>query len=144
MFRETFDHAIVFHIDPIGSNHHDLLIDCCFHEEKSLRVFKFEAIWTQHEDFQRVVGEGWNEGGEILEDRLKDLVKRLTVCKKKLLMWSKNTFPNFRKIIDQLRLKLASCIERELSRGKLNEVESLTRQIEEEWANEESYWWQRS
>ncbi|KAI9073812.1 hypothetical protein K1719_044214 [Acacia pycnantha] len=108
MFREAFDHAIVFHIDPIGSHHYALLIDCCFYEEKSIRTF------------------------------------RLLICKKRLLFWSKRTFLNFKKAIDQFRARLSRCTSGEQSREKLVEVEHLTRLIEEEWSNEEAYWWQRS
>ncbi|KAI9119542.1 hypothetical protein K1719_009418 [Acacia pycnantha] len=142
-FRENFDHAMVFHIDPIGSDHHTLLIDSCFYEEKTFRSFKFEAIWVQHEDFQSIVSEGWLGGKLINVDKMRDLINRLTVCRKKLMYWSKEVFPDFRKAIDLLRQRLTHCTSGVLTLEKLNEAEVLTRQIEDVWAKEESYWWQR-
>ncbi|KAI9121789.1 hypothetical protein K1719_007179 [Acacia pycnantha] len=141
---ECFDHVVVFHIDPIGSDHHVLLVDSCFSEEKSIRSFKFEAIWMQHDDFLHVVREGWLEGELINADGMRDLLNRLAVCRRKLQYWSRGVFPNFRKVIDLLRHQLNCCMSGVLSLEKLNEAEILTRQIEEAWASEESYCWKRS
>ncbi|KAI9099682.1 hypothetical protein K1719_024687 [Acacia pycnantha] len=54
-FRENFAQAMVFHIDPIGSDHHTVVVDCCHCEGISSRTFKFEANWTRHIDFLQVV-----------------------------------------------------------------------------------------
>ncbi|KAI9126130.1 hypothetical protein K1719_002551 [Acacia pycnantha] len=37
-FREEFVKALVFHIEPIGSDHHALIIDCCYQETKGIRL----------------------------------------------------------------------------------------------------------
>ncbi|KAI9084983.1 hypothetical protein K1719_032975 [Acacia pycnantha] len=108
-FREEFDHAIVFHLEPIGSDHHILLVDCCFLESKAPRPFKFEANWTQHEDFLKIVHEGWNDVGGVATCMMSDLVRRLEICKEKLVAWSKKAFPNFRKLINQLKCTLDRC-----------------------------------
>ncbi|KAK4271730.1 hypothetical protein QN277_020377 [Acacia crassicarpa] len=50
-FRESFERAMVFHVEPIGSDHHVIVVDCCYREERRIRAFKFEANWTQHDDF---------------------------------------------------------------------------------------------
>ncbi|KAI9070826.1 hypothetical protein K1719_047203 [Acacia pycnantha] len=60
------------------------------------------------------------------------------------LEWSRREFPNFRKVVEQLRKNLASCYEGVLTEAKLLEAEGLVRQIEDAWDKEESYWWQRS
>ncbi|KAK4263572.1 hypothetical protein QN277_028965 [Acacia crassicarpa] len=143
-FREEFDHAMVFHIDPVGSNHHILVIDCCFLEVKSTSYFKFEANWIQHEDFLEVVRKGWNEVEGPAENRLSDLVKRLEACKKKLVAWSKIAFPNFKRLIDQLKRKLDQYQSSILTEQAVREAEEVTRELEVAWAQEESYWWQRS
>ncbi|KAI9119593.1 hypothetical protein K1719_009469 [Acacia pycnantha] len=76
---------MVFHIAPIGSDHHILVVDCCFCELKTPRPFRFEAVWVQHVDFLRVVKEGWANVEGIVDTKVQDLVRRLEACKEKLL-----------------------------------------------------------
>ncbi|KAI9109829.1 hypothetical protein K1719_018870 [Acacia pycnantha] len=127
-----------------GADHHALLVDCCYSEEKNARTFQFEANWVQHADFLQIVHVGWNEVDGVVEDRVLDLVRRLQACQKKLVLWSKSEFPNFRKAIDQLKIKLGRCYSGGMSAARLEEAEEIVKQIEEAWRNEETYWWQRS
>ncbi|KAI9098496.1 hypothetical protein K1719_025121 [Acacia pycnantha] len=135
---------VVFYIDPVGSDHHALVIDCYYSEAKAPRTFKFEATWVQHVDFLKIVGSSWNENFVSNVNSLLDLIQRLDLCKKRLMEWSKREFPNFRKIIDHLRMELCHCYEGNFTDEKLREAENLVSQIEEAWKNEEIYWWQRS
>ncbi|KAI9123409.1 hypothetical protein K1719_004709 [Acacia pycnantha] len=135
---------MVFHVDPVGSDHHALVIDCCFSNEKSPRVFRFEANWVTHEGFLQIVKEGWNENGAALEDKVLDLIRRLDSCRRRLERWSKQEFPNFRKLIGHLRHQLSICHEGYLNAANLKEAGDLVRQIELAWDKEEAYWWQRS
>ncbi|KAI9088073.1 hypothetical protein K1719_030050 [Acacia pycnantha] len=44
-FREDFGKALVFHVEPFGSDYHLLLLDCCYDElMRSPKRFKFEAM----------------------------------------------------------------------------------------------------
>ncbi|KAI9123925.1 hypothetical protein K1719_005225 [Acacia pycnantha] len=47
--------------DPVGSDHHALVIDCCFNEVRAPKTFKFEAYWVEHDDFLHIVENSWNE-----------------------------------------------------------------------------------
>lgn len=143
-FREDFDHALVFHIEPIGSDHHAVLVDCCFCGFKATRTFRFEANWTKHEDFLDAVKEGWADVRGEVANRIDDLIRRLKACKVRLVNWSKEAFPNFKRCIDQLKQKLECCNRGVLTEQTVAEAEHLTRQLEEAWAKEEVYWWQRS
>ncbi|KAK4280367.1 hypothetical protein QN277_011998 [Acacia crassicarpa] len=143
-FRNEFDHALVFNVEPVGSDHHALIIDSCFSEEKFPKYFKFEASWAQHEDFLKIVGEGWNDVEGNLDNRINDLIRRLAACQKRLVRWNSTKFPNFKKVIEQLRHKLHICYEGHVTDASLKEAEGLVKQLEETWDREESYWWQRS
>ncbi|KAI9118734.1 hypothetical protein K1719_010179 [Acacia pycnantha] len=142
--RTDFDHAMVFHIDPVGSDHHALVIDCCYCEAKAPREFKFEANWVLHADYLEVVRSCWSEYAGIPDDHLLDLIWRLNRCREKLILWGRMEFPNFRKSIDQLRRKLSACYDGPITDVKLQEAEVLVGLIEETWVKEETYWWQRS
>ncbi|KAI9077486.1 hypothetical protein K1719_040557 [Acacia pycnantha] len=130
--------------NPVGSDHHILVIDCCFLEVKAPSSFRFEANWIKHEDFLEVVRIGWNEVEADAENRLTDLVGRLEACKKKLVTWSKRAFPNFKRLIEQLKRKLDRYNIGILTEQIVREAEEVTRELEEAWAHEEVYWWQRS
>ncbi|KAI9110475.1 hypothetical protein K1719_018341 [Acacia pycnantha] len=134
----------VFRAEPIGSDHHALIIDCCYQETKGNKTFQFEAIWTEHENFLPVVREGWREVEGEVEDKVMDLARRLKACQQKLWAWSKQEFPHFRGVISQLRHKLNDCYKGQMTEETLVAAEDLIRQIEETWRKEESYWWQRS
>ncbi|KAK4254647.1 hypothetical protein QN277_010000 [Acacia crassicarpa] len=143
-FRDTFEKALVFHIEPVGSDHHALVIDCCYVEEKGIKPFKFEANWVQHENFIEIMKIGWNGVNESYSDKVLELVRRLNVCREKLVVWSNKEFPNFRKLISHLRRSLSNCYKGVISAEKLAEAEILVGQLEDVWRKEERYWWQRS
>ncbi|KAI9082194.1 hypothetical protein K1719_035934 [Acacia pycnantha] len=101
-----------------------------------------KANWVKHDDFPRIVKEGWKEDGGVMENKVVELVRRLDSCRKKLLRWSKQEFPNFK--IDQLKHQLSICNEGYLTADKMKEAGELVRQIELAWDKEEAYWWQRN
>ncbi|KAI9079218.1 hypothetical protein K1719_038823 [Acacia pycnantha] len=130
--------------DPVGSDHHALVIDCCFSEDKAPKTFKFEAYWVEHDDFLHIVENSWNEVVGVAEYKVLDLIRRLDACRKRLIEWNRRAFPNFRKVIDFLRKGLSLCYTGNLNVEKLVEAENLVKQIEEAFDKEEVYWWQRS
>ncbi|KAI9072249.1 hypothetical protein K1719_045798 [Acacia pycnantha] len=135
---------MVFHIDPIGFDHHLLLIDLFFCEFKAPRYFRFETSWALHEDFLEVVREGWADEMGPTENKVAGLVLRLKAYKEKLVRWSKSVFPNFQMLIDQLKQWLDRYNSGFLTEQTVTEAEELTRQLEEAWSQEELYWWQKS
>ncbi|KAI9094500.1 hypothetical protein K1719_026725 [Acacia pycnantha] len=110
-------------------------------EESDEYAFIFRAGCGKRKEASAV---GWNEVEGDAENRLTDLVRRLEACKKKLVTWSKRTFPNFKKLIEQLKRKLDRCNIGILNEQVVREAEEVTRELEEAWAHEEVYWWQRS
>ncbi|XP_028783276.1 uncharacterized protein LOC114739382 [Neltuma alba] len=58
-FREKFQNALVIHIEPVGSDHHMLSVECEYKHSRVPKAFRFEAFWIEHEDFLKVVREGW-------------------------------------------------------------------------------------
>ncbi|KAI9083627.1 hypothetical protein K1719_034569 [Acacia pycnantha] len=120
------------------------VVDYCFCDFRAPKPFHFEAVWTYHTDFLKIVKEGWADVEGIPENSVQDLVRRLLACKQKLMSWSKSAFPNFRKSIDQLKRKIECCNSGILTEQSVMEIEALTRQLEEAWYHEEMYWWKRS
>lgn len=75
----SWDHApIVFHLNPKGR--------CC-------RLFRYEAMWEEHEDCKEVIKQGW--GGEVTGlDKWETLLSKVKNCKETLQLWHKRTFKN--------------------------------------------------
>ncbi|KAI9100792.1 hypothetical protein K1719_024154 [Acacia pycnantha] len=160
-FRNEFDHALVFNVEPVGSDHHALIVDCWFCDDKFPKHIKFEAAWAQHEDFLKIVGEGWNDVEGHLNNRLNDLIRRLATCQKWLVKWSRFIETDKQLNLSASRLKTTcwfgmttkfSVIAKsyiivragQMSSAGLKEAEDLVKQLKEAWVREESYWWQRS
>ncbi|KAI9110533.1 hypothetical protein K1719_018399 [Acacia pycnantha] len=85
-----------------GRKKKNIAEDCDYIDDKAPRSFKFEVSWTQHVDFISTVEMGWNDVDGDVGDKIQDLIRRLEVCRKKLMEWSRREFPNFKKIIDHL------------------------------------------
>ncbi|KAI9075038.1 hypothetical protein K1719_042988 [Acacia pycnantha] len=88
-----------------------------------------------------IVRKSWNEGAGVLDDKILDLIRRLDSCRKGLMVWNREEFPHFQKLIVQLRGQLADCYGGPMTAGKLLEAERLVKQIEETLDREETYWW---
>ncbi|KAF7812457.1 reverse transcriptase [Senna tora] len=139
-----FPKAQVLVNEAIGSDHASLLVDLCFVDAKTPRAFKFEAVWAEHPDFVKVVGDSWL-GQKDLSDRVvSQSVERLNNCRKALVSWSKKAFPNNRKLVENLLSILKDCNEGDLTEEKAILAEEVVRKIEEAWDLEEKYWFQRA
>lgn len=42
-FHEEFEKAMVFHVELISLDHHIILLDCCFINKRSQKMFRFDA-----------------------------------------------------------------------------------------------------
>ncbi|KAI9124567.1 hypothetical protein K1719_004489 [Acacia pycnantha] len=78
------DQVFVFKAKSVGSDHHVLLVDCCYTEVYAVREFKFEANWVLHEDFLKIVKGSWLELAGVSDDHLLDLVLRMNICRERL------------------------------------------------------------
>ncbi|VFQ80908.1 unnamed protein product [Cuscuta campestris] len=90
--------CLVHHLDRVGSDHAPLLVECKSHERPPARPFTFLNVWTEHEDFQRLVADSWREeiaGGPMFIFGAK--LKRLALSLKR---WNRDTFGH---IFDRLK-----------------------------------------
>ena len=142
--REGFPNLEIFHIDPQGSDHHILLVNFCYTKSKKVREFKFEARWAKHEKFNQIVRKWWyiNELNDL--SSLLNFLTRLISCKKELARWSRKEFPNSKKIIAQLSLELADCLQNTINSDSKRNAEHIKIALEAVYDQEEEYWWQRS
>ncbi|KAI9111327.1 hypothetical protein K1719_017739 [Acacia pycnantha] len=107
-----------------------LVIDCCYEEKRSPKVFWFEAFWTDHLDFKDVVRRGWRLVENGRETKFEELARWLKLCSIALRKWSKIAFPNNIKVIDSLRDQIALCYEGTLIEEVNRRIDTLITEIE--------------
>lgn len=73
-FLEEFHNSVVTHLEPVRSDHHLLIVDCDYKHSRVPRLFKFEAVWAEKEDFIEVVRRSWREEVVEEEDKVQGLV----------------------------------------------------------------------
>lgn len=116
-----------------------LLVDCEYENFKALRMFKFEAMWIEHEEYLQTVKEGWELYNGTNSSKVEDLVGRLIKCRSIWSKWGRRVFPNARKLVEQLTLRLEECNARILTAEKKAEVENMIKQIKDARDREEVY-----
>lgn len=143
-FNEAFPQALTFHIGPVASDHHILLIKLAHSGPKAPFQFKFEASWVSHPDFCPLMRECWSPEEIPREGRVLAFVKQLNRCRRTLIPWSKSAFPNTRVLIDGLVQRIERIKEEIYTVPMRDEIEELKHQIGVLWQREETYWWQQS
>lgn len=73
-WRNSFPEAFVENPCRMHSDHNPMLLRCGgLPAFRGTRPFRFEAIWTSHQDSKKVVGEAWNKGNHAVMDGLDDV-----------------------------------------------------------------------
>lgn len=135
--------AKVQNMSAVGSDHSLILVYSEQRDEKAPQMFRFEAMWAEHKECAATVEKGWQ--GDYEGSFCYSLVKKLKNSRRVLIDWSKATFPNNRKMIDEIMGKLEKIQDAESpSKDMMQEAESLVRELNDMWAREEQYWFQRS
>lgn len=100
---EYFPKCVVQHLPMIGSDHCPLIFQQEVKEKKAKRNFKFELIWSEEKECEDVVKESWPLGKEGSYSFR--LMKKLRICSKGLIQWSRKYFANNMKAIEKLKEK---------------------------------------
>lgn len=68
------------------------------------KLFRFEAMWTEHVDCEHVISDSWSfdSGGEDMQR----VMRKISRCSEKLQGWNNNSFGKVHLNIKKTRLKL--------------------------------------
>ncbi|VFQ97942.1 unnamed protein product [Cuscuta campestris] len=91
--------CLVHHLDRVGSDHAPLLVECKSHGRPPARPFTFLNVWTEHEDFQKVVADSWRE--DITGNPMFVFGAKLKRLAHRLKRWNRDTFGH---IFDRLKV----------------------------------------
>ncbi|KAK3195888.1 hypothetical protein Dsin_027198 [Dipteronia sinensis] len=104
--------------------------------------FKFEPFWLNEEDCGMVIASAW---GEVeLSNSDCDLSRKLSVCARKLEVWSTDRFGSLEKLIKSKREELEGLILIAMDVGISKEIARVESDLENLLTKEEIYWRQRS
>lgn len=98
-FLDAFSKVQVFHLDHAGSDHCPVLIYLKFCDKKTPRSFKFEKCWLEHPDYAKTVLESWRVSGVDLGNSFSVFCEKLSNCSRMLSSWSREAFPNNKKLL---------------------------------------------
>ncbi|CAM8924024.1 unnamed protein product [Rhodiola kirilowii] len=140
-WRLMFPRATVSHIHLHASDHQLILLDtdrkCRMRRKK---FFRFEAMWFDHSDYAKMMGDFWDNMGSGTakwSDKLKS-------CKGMLKSWNHSTFGDVRKRIQKLKQELLEIKSGPRSTEKLERERKVSEDLDIWLAREETLWMQRS
>ncbi|KAL9687653.1 hypothetical protein QQ045_032060 [Rhodiola kirilowii] len=131
----------VHHISSHASDHSIILLDSagCTHGRRN-RLFRFEAMWLDHEEFSGKMDEFWNqmEGLQVCWS------ERLQRCKGMIKQWNSSSFGDVKTKIKCIKQKLEVIKSSERSDEAVEEEARLSNELDQWLLREEILWMQRS
>lgn len=70
----------------------------------------FQSFWVEHCEYGDVVKGCWQENMGCSGNSVDVLVGKLKKCRKRLIAWSKEVFPNNNVMLSQLSSELQACL----------------------------------
>ncbi|KAL9678856.1 hypothetical protein QQ045_016707 [Rhodiola kirilowii] len=136
-----FHRASVSHLHLHASNHQFILLDTdsrCKVRRKKL--FRFEAMWFDHQDYPKMMDDFWIKYGDIRDG----WARKLSLCKEMLKSWSRSAFGDMRKKIQTIKqdLEAVKCCPR--TAEVVEKERSLSEEMDRWLVREETFWMQRS
>jgi len=128
------------------SDHHPILLDFEVTQSRFVSQFKFQKMWTLHEDCRNVVNLIWKLN--VVGCPMFILSKKLQMLKVKLRSWNKEVFGNIHQLVKEAEAKLHD-IQVQLQTSGYNETNiSLEKQAQKNLEltlnKEETFWQEKS
>jgi hypothetical protein len=129
-----------------GSDHHPILLEFEAAQFKFVSQFKFQKMWTLHENCRDVVASIWNQN--VVGFPMYILNRKLQMLKVKLRSWNKEVFGDIHHLVKEAETKLHD-IQVQLQTSGYSETNiSLEKQaqkdLEIDLNKEEIFWQQKS
>ncbi|XP_058195012.1 uncharacterized protein LOC131311532 [Rhododendron vialii] len=141
-WRLLWPTAQVFHEVKMGSDHCPLLIKLSNNLKKVPYQFKFESMWATSEECSRVIASAWDTSTP--GSAMYSLRTKLRSCQKSLQEWSRKTFGNNKKRIEDLTEKIRIIQSLPFSQEGFSQEQDFAKELEITMLREEMYVHQRS
>lgn len=134
----------LFTLPKLGSDHRPILLDTNPLEIRGPLLFRFEHTWTTHDDCFTVIRDNWHKlQTPPVRSPMIQWSQNLHSCKKALVTWSKQAFPNSKEKVDELTIEMEALLATPGPQDGLR-LQHLSTHIDHLWGLEEIYWHQRS
>ncbi|XP_056859988.1 uncharacterized protein LOC130508476 [Raphanus sativus] len=135
---ECFPQATIYYLKRVCSDHSPILTSLDGMQWKKRATFKYDHRWTKREGFIEVVNQGWKAQG----NGQANIMGRISTCRKAISVWKRSAKPSSAMRIQELHYKIDEASRQE--QFKREELESMRKELNEEYYNEELFWWQKS
>ncbi|CAM8948104.1 unnamed protein product [Rhodiola kirilowii] len=140
-WRNSFPNAMISHCHLLTSDHQMLILDTeGSYFKRRKKPFRFEAMWIDHPDFERVMAECWRSS----LDSHQNWQQKLNDCGRALSVWNRSKYGNVQRRIKDLKHKLDEIKCAEGNETKKWEEERISEELDVWLAREEIMWQQRS
>ncbi|KAL9691415.1 hypothetical protein QQ045_011837 [Rhodiola kirilowii] len=133
----SFPKAVVSHIDLHTSDHQ--LLEGSEHRRKK-KFFRFEAMWLDHPEFGKLMGDFWNSRVYDRESWINSLIS----CRRTLGSWNNSNFGSVQRKIKELKSRFSEVKELRCDETSRVEEARLAEELDTWLAREETLWIQRS
>uniref|UniRef100_A0A803MN05 Uncharacterized protein n=1 Tax=Chenopodium quinoa TaxID=63459 RepID=A0A803MN05_CHEQI len=135
-----FQSLEVIHLPMCHSDHAPILLKYGDRVEnnRSKKLFRFEALWISSDECGKVVGDAWNE--EVAAP----ITDRIVVLEERLKKWAGKTFGDLKKKIQKTESNLRELQGGRMDTSTLQQCQAVSSELNELRRMEESYWYSRS
>jgi hypothetical protein len=139
-----YPRARVDHLDVIKSDHKCLWIVCEPQSKNRQRrkPFRFEEMWLSDSGCEKTIMEAWSHarpGTEMFQ-----VSHKLRECKYQLGAWSRESFENIGRQIEDIKKELQQAENRAIQGGSHENLQTLRKKLNSLFEKEEKMWRQRS
>ncbi|VFQ76034.1 unnamed protein product [Cuscuta campestris] len=137
--------CLVHHLDRVGSDHAPLLVECKSHERPPARPFTFLNVWTEHEDFQKVVADSWRE--DITGNPMFVFGAKLKRLAHSLKRWNRDTFSHIfgrLKVLEQDVRDIELQLQTDSSDETYIEFKRRSTLLKRQYRIEDEFWRQKA
>ncbi|KAK6164533.1 hypothetical protein DH2020_001397 [Rehmannia glutinosa] len=123
-WKNIFPSWRVSHLHRVKSDHTPLLVnfdnvDRCFSHNRRKKKFRFEKMWLEHQDCEKIVKQAWSQ------QETSNFMRKLNHCGEVLQAWDKNEFGQIRKKLTLLSDKLAIMQAKKQTRWVIRESKNI-------------------
>lgn len=131
----------MIHLNTVGSDHGAILLHTHPVPTRRRVPFRFDARWIENEEVQDVVQQAWDS--PVSGSRSFSVYKKIQKCRASLTNWKRRKRVDSSRAIDDLKSRIFALKHAGVGPSQL-EMQSLKRQLKEEWDKEELFRKQKS
>lgn len=144
-WQVLFPESHLLHLEPSRSDHLPILLSLRRSPCRTTRpsaFFRFESMWTQHEDCESVIADAWATTFE--GTRMFQVFEKIKATRLRLLQWQRTVFQATQRDIQCLRAQLGSLWAQPSTEASIETFRTLSAQLDTLLDREASYWQQRA